>query len=755
MSRIHIVAVCILRLLAIIEATLPTCGDVKLLYGSEQCCGQPAKRLSKNPFSGVSGIAECEKTVNALAGVPGAMFTPNFCADLNHVMAVGTRGAPIAEATDAGSNAMYLIDGQAGDTNWPHGALKVLATAGEVNPETGEMLTGVPDGQGAYLKDGSTVRFMYQSESYGPLSRQETLPYKVNDDKRVTFTGSHVHYIDLDREGLATYFDEGAPANAAGFVRDSGEAIKTVYNLKRQLVGPRNRDGPSDAPHHSNVDIRGNYIVVKEPSKADWLMQSLCSAHVEPKHQWGPGVGVEDTLYITNEEWISYEAEADGLIGLPAHVLNPKTKEMYATSAFTLGGFEKIVEVNTGTTDYVAFAPSGYNGAFGGSFPHVVAQRNGNYTRTDGQPYVWPQNIVPTRLFLGKKHTDKDGNADSVSFLARNGLEFGALYGFATDCSVEGIESRDSWHKNASKAGEQVVGAFYKMRWKDTPGEVKDFVHDGSWEYQDAPEGAPAGWCFWNGQGKDSGGSKTEHISPDPRGGLRVLQSSTAGYFGIYEFSALTDLLSEGEFPSSIPATYTCLQPESDIVDQVILNGKGQYADGQDARYMPDKGQNPGKSTFEDIDAVEWIAAKGGEDYIIIHEDGGNDFGERKFLAKVATPMQYYFVAMSGGPLNSRQKAGVSAVAGSFKAAASHEFSGATDLSGMLAKDSLGNFRLPAGDVSGLRRQLEAETAIDDKIFSVSLQAHSQWGGWTESFNSDATGQILVYKPDLSNARLL
>ena len=258
---------------------------------------------------------------------------------------------------------------------------------------------------------------------------------------------------------------------------------------------------------------------------------------------------------------------------------------------------------------------------------------------------------------------------------------------------------------------------------------------------------------FWNAQGKDQGGAKTEHISPDPRGGLRVLQSSTAGYLGIYDFSALTGLLTGGELPNSIPATYTCLQPESDIVDQVILNGKGQYADGQDARYMPDKGQNPGKTTFEDIDAVEWVAAKDGEDYIIIHEDGGNDFGERKFLAKVGSPMQYYFVAMSGGPKNTRQKAGVSAVAGSFKGAASHEFSGATDLSGMLAKDSMGNFRLAPDDVSGLRRQLEAETAIDDKVFTVSLQAHSQWGGWTESFHPDATGQIFAYKPDLSTAR--
>merc|ERR1711953_1400533 len=139
---------------------------------------------------------------------------------------------------------------------------------------------------------------------------------------------------------------------------------------------------------------------------------------------------------------------------------------------------------------------------------------------------------------------------------------------------------------------------------------------------------------------------------------------------------------------------------------------------------MPDKGQNPGKTTFEGIDAVEWIAAKDG-DYISIQEDGGNDFGERKFLAKVGVPMEYYFVAMSGGEKNSRILAGVSGVAGSFEKAAGHELSGSTDLSGMLAKDALGNFLLNVNDVTGARRKLDAEAAIDEKIISVSLQAHS------------------------------
>lgn len=689
-----------------------------------------------------------------MAGVPGAMFPASFCEDMKHMKPVGHRSAPICEASDARGDAALMVDGQPGNVNFPHGDLKVLATVGEVNPRTGAMLTGVPDGNGVYLRSDDVVRYIYQSESYGPLSRQETFPFFVNGAEHVGVTGSHIHFIDFDRSLLAAYFEAGAPANAEHMILDSGEAVSEIYNLKRELVGKRGalRSG---RPHHSNVNLDGEYIVTATPTKADWLMQSLCSAHLAVKHQWGPSLGVQDDLFLTNEEWIRYRPDAVGIIGLPAHVLDLSTGKLWATSAFGLGGFEKIVEVSSGSTGFVAWAPSGYNGAFGGSFPQVTAQRNGNYSRTDGKPYVWPQNIRPMTLYLGKKGTDKDSKQDTSDFLSRNGFEFGAVYGFATDCSsgTPGAEGRDAWHKNTAAAGSTVAGAFYKLRWTNTPGEVSDFVHDLSWEFQDTPDGAPAGWCFWNANGKDTAGAKTEHVSPDPRGGHRVLQSSTAGYFGIYSFPDLPSLLNGGSFPQSIPATYTCLQPESDIRSMIELGGEGKYADGQDAKVNPDKGQNPGKETFEDIDGMEWVAAADGEDYFVIHEDSGNDFGERKFLAKVGTPMTYYFVAMSGGTKNSRELAGVSSVEGVHRSPSGHEFSGATDASGLLARNADGTFRLAARAENGEQRKLDAEVPINKKDIFVSLQAHSNWAGWTASFHPDSVGQILLYRPALPSNR--
>lgn len=47
-------------------------------------------------------------------------------------------------------------------------------------------------------------------------------------------------------------------------------------------------------------------MVQSLPLEADWFYQSFCSAHLEEKHQWGEGIGLEDDTYFTNEEWINY-----------------------------------------------------------------------------------------------------------------------------------------------------------------------------------------------------------------------------------------------------------------------------------------------------------------------------------------------------------------------------------------------------------------------------------------------------------------
>lgn len=182
--------------------------------------------------------------------------------------------------------------------------------------------TGVPDGMGAYLVDDDTVRIIVQSESYGQL-KYETWAYPVNTDTRrhlpigprhngATFTGSHVQYTDFDRSGLASFMDYDGPA--ADIVKGFGQVAHTYYNLAGDLVGPRDPSGTTPfGAHYSNTDADGKWSMAEYPSEADWLMQSLCSAHLEEKHQWGEGIGLEDDVYITNEEWITCKYQCRSL----------------------------------------------------------------------------------------------------------------------------------------------------------------------------------------------------------------------------------------------------------------------------------------------------------------------------------------------------------------------------------------------------------------------------------------------------------
>lgn len=90
-------------------------------------------------------------------------------------------------------------------------------------------------------------------------------------------------------------------------VTGMGEMVMRMYNLKGEEVGTRNgMSATTVGAHYSNTDEEGVYVVKNVPAEGDWLLMSLCSAHLEEKHQWGPGIGLEDDIFITNEEWIHY-----------------------------------------------------------------------------------------------------------------------------------------------------------------------------------------------------------------------------------------------------------------------------------------------------------------------------------------------------------------------------------------------------------------------------------------------------------------
>lgn len=89
---------------------------------------------------------------------------------------VGSITELVVEAGDAAVSGAPVEDGMSGDVAFPFGEIKAIVTAGErsvCDESRGEVIVGKPDGMGAYLIDDETVRVVFQSESYGPLTQNE------------------------------------------------------------------------------------------------------------------------------------------------------------------------------------------------------------------------------------------------------------------------------------------------------------------------------------------------------------------------------------------------------------------------------------------------------------------------------------------------------------------------------------------------------------------------------------------------------
>jgi hypothetical protein len=148
-----------------------------------------------------------------------------------------------------------------------------------------------------------------------------------------------------------------------------------------------------------------------------------------------------------------------------------------------------------------------------------------NQTRPDGNDYIWPENVVPFRMYVGIKGLLEDGSAaPGDDFLARNGLKYGKIYGFAIDMSPSGPSEglwRDDFHRDVvlARNGANVSGKWIAQDWQ-WDGVVTNFQNDGSWEFQLPPPGTGVAgtelenYSWWNAGGYESSGCKTEHVSP-------------------------------------------------------------------------------------------------------------------------------------------------------------------------------------------------------------------------------------------------
>jgi Ca2+-binding RTX toxin-like protein len=678
------------------------------------------------------------------------------------IKTIGQVTALIPEASTA-DEAHELLDGQSGDTAFPYAEFKALATVGEVDPVTNKALTGYPDGNAAWLKDNDTVRVAYQSESYATMSN-ETYGWLM--ESGVKFTGSHIHTIDYDRAKFADFLDNEAPASE--MFKASGHLFDRVYNVFGKEVTVKTTDKNDLAGKWGNqTNPDGTLVEFKSSmqlTEGDFFFHSFCGAWYEPANKYGAGIGFTTDVWLMGEEWRignmfdGGSNVADGTMGLASMVVDIKNEVAYTAPALGQAGYEKLMPINSGHEDFVVIVASGYN--------HDI-------------------NPAPLKVYVGRKGYDAAGNpinldAPNLSerdrFLSSNGLLYGQLYGMAADAATYaelGITTvdadtkmLDAYLKNAS-APDQFSARYYATdyRWDgfDTPEAVKDtevlrWAKDGDVVGGTAEANEqPTGYTFFNSD------TKVEHPAVDPDGGFRYIQNHTrtGGILGI-EFSNmvgdLTRDLDGNKLPDYLSADVTRILAAVDgaLTLDVGDKGVGHYnASGNPSGATAKQHIELKNRKANDPDGLLWVKSSDA-DVLILDEDSGNDYGERKYALVINEDTLAiepdgtgYFLAQAGGSKNPRALAGAAAYEGTFEAARGSEFSGSWNVTALVATKADGSFYTQEELAGNGVQTVEQSRPLSEHVFIGVVQQPGESAGAVEANKADYGGQILMFSLDL------
>jgi len=683
---------------------------------------------------------------------------------------IGEVTALIPEASTA-DEAHELLDGQSGDIAFPYAEFKALATVGEIDPVTKKALTGYPDGNAAWLKDNDTVRVAYQSESYATMSNQT---YGWEMESGVKFTGSHIHTIDYNRAKFASFLDNESPASE--MFEASGHLFDRVYNVFGKEVDNKTTDKLDLAGkwgHQTNPD--GTLVEFKASmrlTEGDFFFHSFCGSWYEAANKYGAGIGFANDVWLTGEEWnhgssmfdaqgsLNGAAVANNTMGLASLVVDIKNEVAYTAPALGQAGYEKLMPINSGHKDYVVVVASGYN--------HDV-------------------NPAPLKVYVGRKGLDAAGNqinfdnpnlSDRDRFLGANGLLYGQLYGMAANAATYaqlGITSvnaddkmLDAYLKNAAAPDDFSV-RFYATdyRWDgfDTPEAVKDtevfrWAQDGDTlsggvEANKQPAG---GYTFFNSD------TKVEHPAADPDGSkFRFIQNHTAtgAVLGVEFTSMVLDLtrdLDGNKLPDYLSADVTRILPAVNGALTLDVGGKGEghyNATGNPNGATAEKHIEGNTNKLVSPDGLLWVKSSDA-DVLILDEDSGNDYGERKLALvinkdtlAVEPDGTGYFLAQAGGSKNPRALAGVSAYGGTYQAARGSEFSGSWDVTALVATKADGSFYTQEELAGNGVQTVEQSRPLSEHVFIGVVQQPGESGGAVAATKSDYGGQIFMFSIDL------
>ena len=674
-----------------------------------------------------------------------------------------------------------LQDGESGDTDFPFGDFKALATVGEIDANNGLALTGYPDGQAAWLLDEDTVRLAYQSESYGTLTSSEGETYPWVMDSGATFTGSHVHTIDYDRAAFADFLNNDSAASE--MVQGTGQLFSTVYNVFGKEVTGKNYDTSDLGAKWGNQTLADGTVVDfnedQQLSFADWFFHSFCGAYYEEANKYGEGIGFEDNLWLMGEEWNIGElyeeaALAAGMteeearlspgadfftetMGLASMVVDVENETAYTVPALGQSGYEKLLPINSGHEDYVVLVVAGYN--------------------LEVEP-------APMKIYIGKKGVDANGDplsedaSERDSFLGRNGLLYGQLYGMAAanetlaDLGIEEIDA-DAFMLDEYAVDEDAAENFsvrytptsYQWDGFDTPENANetevflweqdgDTLEDGTVEANEQPEG----YTYFNGD------SKTEHPAVDPDiTKHRYIQNLTvpSAQLGI-DFVDIENELENNDadgngLPDYLSADVTRILAGVDGELTLETGGKGN---GHIGPNNPDGTRTHAthlevdEARMDQPDGLQWIKTSEG-DYLVVDEDSGNNYGERKYVLPIdAETMQLreegtgYFLASAGGELNPRAIAEVSAIPDTFTRATSSEFSGTWNVTHLVETKEDGSFYSQEELAGTGAQEIVEQFSLDEQTLIGVVQHRGESDGVIEDRQADQGGQIFQFNID-------
>lgn len=351
------------------------------------------------------------------------------------------------------ANGEAMASGENGFTVTP------IFTVGETFGDTGGALNettkgdytpvGVLDGLGAYALDDDTVRVFANHE----LGNGDGYAFALENG--LSLTGARISYFDIDTETKQ--------------IVDAGLAINAMYAA----------DGREITDAAQLVEGRAG-------------LDRLCSGVLVEAEQFGEGRGLADRIYFAGEETGGVFSAVSG----NEWALDPETGDLWAVPAMGRGAWENVTEVDTGTTDRVAF---------------ILADDTSPFDADgDGE-----DEAAPLFLYVGEKGVDAEGES-STDFLARNGLAKGTLHVWAADGDAR---SPADFAGAGSEPGTWV--ALDNARNLDAASE------DGSTGYDEY--GYPTQRNLWT-QAEAAGAfgfSRPEDVATNPEDGTEIVLAST------------------------------------------------------------------------------------------------------------------------------------------------------------------------------------------------------------------------------------